>query len=1252
MKKAWRIMLLLAAVIALLTCAAFAAEEDVTFSYREYGGSVTINGITIAETAEDPVDVEIPATIAGMPVVGLDLQGLTPETAAKIKTLDFAGTVPGIYGSLFRWKYENQGLDIASNGYRFALDSSYPDTNTLLVNIPAFVTEHYNYDSNGDGVNDTYYAGMNLVRVNADYSGDLIVKDGTVSILASAMEGCANLGAVTLPDSVEWIGVRAFANSGVTSVNLPAGLLTNGSKEIQMQTFFGCTNLQTVTFPAGTDKLTKAGYQAFYNCCSLTGFDFTRVSALDTLSFAKAFAAGTAIDLSQTSFLYNAAAAVFSHSGVGSVTFGEQTGGTVPFEAFYKCASLTQVNGMKTIGTINAWAFADCTSLAQDVLADCTEKPLDLRNAYRAFANNAVTEITFPATVTNYMAGSIFFSNEQLETVNWYSPTVSSNLFAILNRDSYFCWTSYDMPGEPTGEYTLPKTLNVYAYPTGTYYGAFCDMPSLETINVLCEITSLPNGAFQFCPKLKEITFAYPEKITSIGYHAFGGCLSLTSFPFTEMTSLESIGQSAFMLRNYDWYTSERYNALSSDKQAYGLKEIDLSQCTKLTSIGEAAFYNQYSVTKLHLPAGCYTGNTGIFHGTVSMTELICDGDLDKNMIAMAMITSSQGYNDNLETVTVNGQVVYSGRVTFFGMDALKTVNLPNAKSIPQKCFMNCTALETVYAPRVETVENCAFFGSGLKETVVSGGVTYGDYVFINSALEKVVVEEGVTELGDFMFEGCTALAQVSLPSTLETVNWAAFKNANASVIEIPASVTLIEDDAFCSGSFSLVFRGAPAVELEHPGVPGSNTLLPINGDATIYYTTDGAKRAAEVYTASLAEDAAAPAITEIGNTTLIITDAPTRVTAGNNLKLNSMTVTYGGIVLTSDQYTVDYDASDWTVGPRTVTVTVIDNSLPAGLLESSISARSFSGENVSGKVYEIRPSSDSTGTFTVEVTPRSSGAMYPPTNPPVVEKPAEDSKATVLLQDPVLGGSVTVFPKAPAQGDVVTITPVPENGYVVDEVLVTNANGAPVAVIDNGDGTYSFIQPAGNVNVRVTFTEDNTMRVFFVDVPADAYYYDAVQWAVKNGITGGVDAAHFAPDAPCTRAQMVTFLWRAAGCPEPEALSRFADVSPDAYYARAVAWAVENGITSGVGSNRFAPDDTCTRAQMAAFLFRMAGGRAVIGTSAFTDVSPDAYYAEAVQWAVENGITRGTGDGTTFSPDETCTRGQMVTVLYRFFVK
>ena len=180
---------------------------------------------------------------------------------------------------------------------------------------------------------------------------------------------------------------------------------------------------------------------------------------------------------------------------------------------------------------------------------------------------------------------------------------------------------------------------------------------------------------------------------------------------------------------------------------------------------------------------------------------------------------------------------------------------------------------------------------------------------------------------------------------------------------------------------------------------------------------------------------------------------------------------------------------------------------------------------------------------------------------------------------------------------------------------------------------------------------DDNTMLNFFVDVPANAYYYDAVLWAVKNGITYGTSDTTFSPNASCTRAQMVTFLWRAAGSLEPESLSSFTDVPADSYYAKAVAWAMENGITGGVGDNKFAPGATCTRAQMAAFLCRMAGGKAVSSTIAFTDVSADAYYAEAVQWAAENGITDGVGDNK-FAPDGVCTRGQMVTFLYRFFVK
>ena len=174
------------------------------------------------------------------------------------------------------------------------------------------------------------------------------------------------------------------------------------------------------------------------------------------------------------------------------------------------------------------------------------------------------------------------------------------------------------------------------------------------------------------------------------------------------------------------------------------------------------------------------------------------------------------------------------------------------------------------------------------------------------------------------------------------------------------------------------------------------------------------------------------------------------------------------------------------------------------------------------------------------------------------------------------------------------------------------------------------------------------------MDVAGDAYYAPAVEWALKNDITNGTSATTFSPNAGCTRGQIVTFLWRAAGCPEPKSsVNPFTDVEEGAYYSKAVLWAVENGITDGTGDGTtFSPDLTCTRDQTVTFLWRAAGKPAVTADKSFADVSADAWYATAVAWAVENGITDGTGDGTTFSPADDCTRAQIVTFLYRFFVK
>ena len=268
-----------------------------------------------------------------------------------------------------------------------------------------------------------------------------------------------------------------------------------------------------------------------------------------------------------------------------------------------------------------------------------------------------------------------------------------------------------------------------------------------------------------------------------------------------------------------------------------------------------------------------------------------------------------------------------------------------------------------------------------------------------------------------------------------------------------------------------------------------------------------------------------------------------------------------------------------------------------------------------------------------------SSGGSATPTYPPTVTQPEN--------------GAVTVSPKSPKKGDTVTITPKPEAGYTVEQILVTDKNGNAVEVTNNGDGTYSFTQPAGKVDVEITFMEDNTMLNFFVDVPADAYYYDAVLWAAENDITGGVDDTHFAPNAPCTRAQIVTFLWRAAGSPVVNYAMNFSDVPADAYYAEAVRWAVSQGITKGTSDTTFGPDATCTRAQAMTFIYRseQAQGGGMQGEwmflNPFSDVDLENYYGEAVMWAVANGVTNGTSD-TTFSPGADCTRAQIVTFLFR----
>lgn len=247
--------------------------------------------------------------------------------------------------------------------------------------------------------------------------------------------------------------------------------------------------------------------------------------------------------------------------------------------------------------------------------------------------------------------------------------------------------------------------------------------------------------------------------------------------------------------------------------------------------------------------------------------------------------------------------------------------------------------------------------------------------------------------------------------------------------------------------------------------------------------------------------------------------------------------------------------------------------------------------------------------------------------------------------------GAVTVRPRYAERGRTVTVTVTPDDGYVLETLTVTDKNGNAVELTDKGSGKYTFKMPGRRVEIKATFMEDNSVLNFFVDVPNDAYYYEAVKWAVENGITQGRTETTFCPEDTCTRAEIVTFLWRAFGSPEVTSAVSYTDVDTDAYYAAAVAWAVENGITVGTSDTTFSPDDTCTRAQAVTFLCRAAGLPEAASALRFTDVAESDYFAGPVKWAVENGVTVGTSD-TTFSPDDTCTRAQIVTFLFRLYVE
>ncbi len=740
------------------------------------------------------------------------LGGINPipsDLASVLNTLTVGEHMQTIYGNLFSWK--NEAYQPVNNTKLCSTSVTGPDTPTTLACIPSFISSHYN-----DATGHAYYAGKCLVRLDPAYSGDFTVRDGTICILASAFEGCASVQKVTIPDSVEFIGVRAFTNSGVTEVNLPAGL-SEHSNELFCFTFWHCGSLKTVSTDRLTAPLSQIGMGCFTECGALTGFDFSKANYIEYLAFNDAFdpEAEVAVSLKPNQLSYGGGAK-FAGSGIASLEVLEDAEVSAPMiqtECFRNCAYLTSVD-LGPVQSIYASAFEGCTALATDPMAaeDCAVRYLD----FRCFANTGLTEVTIPANVSS-TSGGIFADNPSLLTLNWKPGSGYFNpLFAILNDCSQGSSAPYAVRtalGSNDGEYlpepeknghTFIKTLNVYGAVPDAKMSAY-----LEEVHILNEdLTQIPSNRFEFCPSLKTVSFAKPEAITLIGDEAFAFCPSLNSFPFPEMTGLQYIGTRSFMLDDYGGFYSK------AEREAFGETDfrtgiglqgtVDLSGCSSLTTIGNYAFQCQLNVTELDLPASLQGfGNDfapATFGGMPSLKTLKIYGPLTAFSQGMNYIFSAKygavgtpnyvGYNvytanDAIETIYApNAGIIPASSSFFSSFTALKQVTLGGTEHIHNSCFVNCIELEEVHLPDALTLEEAAFFGDGkLRVADMPKLEVVGAKAFISCGIRELSLPAVKTACWNSFF-GCKDLEHVSLPN-LETIETYAAYNSYSSDVSI-----------------------------------------------------------------------------------------------------------------------------------------------------------------------------------------------------------------------------------------------------------------------------------------------------------------------------------------------------------------------------------------------------------------------------------------------------------------------------------
>ena len=664
--------------------------------------------------------------------------------------------------------------------------------------------------------------------------------------------------------------------------------------------------------------------------------------------------------------------------------------------------------------------------------------------------------------------------------------------------------------------------------------------------------------------------------------------------------------------------SAANYTLAASGNQTTATARITARDLTVTPNSGQSKSYGTTPDPVLaYTSTGTVTGEIAAFDGALSREtgEDVGTYNITKGSLALkdSGTFKASNYKLVLDTTAVTFEIT---KGTYSGSTPTKTVNV----------------LKNYAGAQTGTLTAADFFTTAPAEAKITAVTP----VPTTGSMLNTVSVDGHNSLTYTSNTGITATADETYSVTITTKNYNDITatltfspvdktNAGVTISSVPTSktygdadftLTAVKSSADTGGTWSWASSDNTILKIVSGGNTATATVQVLKADtsgATLMVTYDSTTHYGTFTTASIPVAKKA------------VTVAPKAVSITKGSAIPTFELVYTGLV--NGETLTPGTAPTFTCFEADGT-TAVSTSTAAGtytITWTNMAGTTFTGADN----YDLTKTA--TATLTISNPSYSGGGSYTPSYTVSVDKTEN--------------GTITVSPKSASKGDTVTITVKPDKGYELDTLKVLDKNGDKVKLTEK-NGKYTFTMPTGKVTVKSSFVEEAPVQIF-KDVPVDAYYYEAVKWAAEKGITGGVGNGLFAPNQPCTRAQIVTFLWRAAGSPTPKNMSSFTDVPVDAFYAKAVAWAVENGITSGTGDGKFSPDATCTRAQSVTFLYRAAGSPKVSGSAEFGDVATNAYYADAVAWAAKNGITGGIGGGL-FGSDNDCTRAQIVTFLYR----